>query len=139
VRRREGKDEWVEQLVAKQESVTTKTAAMDLISGMGGDQDRWKTVLQAMAAGNEARELRRGTMDKCERMGRLEPYTREANANDAGDLNWNVMEEANRRMEWMRTELGVNWAMDVGELRLGIAGDLDSKVGRAMEHRRVGP
>jgi hypothetical protein len=78
-------------------------------------------------------------MDECERMGRLEPYTREANANDAGDLNRNTIEKENCRMEWMRTELGENWAMEVGELRLGTAGDLDSKVGRAMERRRAGP
>ncbi|KAF8144411.1 hypothetical protein K438DRAFT_1945467 [Mycena galopus ATCC 62051] len=131
-----GKDDWVEQLAAKREGVTKETAARDVISGMEEDQDRWKMVLHATAAENEAQEFRRGMIAECKRVGRLELYAREANKNDAGDLNWDVMEKVNRRMEWMRTELGVNWAIEVGELRLGTPGDLNSTARLALGYRR---
>jgi hypothetical protein len=39
-------------------------------------------------------------------------------------------------MEWMRMELGVNRAMEVGELRLGTAGDLNSTAHLALGYRR---
>jgi hypothetical protein len=93
-------------------------------------------VLHATAAENEAQEFRRGMIDECEQMGQLGLYACEANTNNAGDLNWNVMEKVNRQMEWMRTELGVNWAMEVRELRLGTAGDLNS-MARQREGQRM--
>jgi hypothetical protein len=40
-------------------------------------------------------------------------------------------------MEWM--ELGVNWAKEVGELRLRTAGDLNSTARLALGYRRDEP
>jgi hypothetical protein len=73
---------------------------------MWADEDRWKMVLHVTTVENEAQEFRRGMMDGWERMRRQGLYASEANTDDAGDLNWNVMVNVNHRMEWMRMELG---------------------------------
>jgi hypothetical protein len=55
------------------------------------DEQRRKMVAHATAVQNDAQEFRQGMMEECERMGQLGLYAREANTNDAGDLNWNVL------------------------------------------------
>jgi hypothetical protein len=110
--------------------------ASDLIWSMGADEDRWKMVLHATTAEDEAQQFRRGMMDGCERMRRQGLYASEANTDDAGDLNWNVMVNVNCQMEWMRMELGVNRAVEVDKLRFGTAGDLNSTARLALGYRR---
>jgi hypothetical protein len=58
-------------------------------------------------------------------MGQQGVYTYEADMNDAGDLKWNALAKADRAMEWMR-RLAEKQVMEVSELRLGTAGDLNS-------------
>jgi hypothetical protein len=105
---------------------------------MEEDENRWRMVLHATAAENEAQEFRRGMIDECEWMGQLGLYEREANTNDAGDLKWNVLAKMDRAMEWMRRSLAEKQAKEVYKVRWRTAWVLSSKAGRVMERHYEG-